>query len=235
MISVVVPSYNEEKNIVSCLESLNKQSIACKYYEIIVVDGQSRDKTLEIAKKYADKVIMQKSKGVGGARNDGAAVAMGDIIATTDADCCVSKEWLKEIKLQFDKNRDLIAIHGRDVPQSKRLKASSAFGTLDCIKFAGAKLGFHGMAGTNSAFKRKEFLDINGYRDIAYADDSEISIRLKRKGKIMYDRNMIVKVSTRRMEKYGYINTLGLCGIGYFQNRFNLPLFNKKIEKEVYE
>ena len=235
MISVVVPTYNEEKNIVKCLKFLNNQSIPRKDYEIIVVDGHSNDKTVQLAKKYAEKVIMQKSKGVGGARNDGAAIAKGDIIATTDADCCVSKEWLKEIKLQFDKNRDLIAIHGRDVPQSKRLKASTAFSILDSTKFAGARLGFHGMAGTNSAFKRKEFIDINGYRDIAYADDSEISIRLKCKGKIMYDRNMIVKVSTRRMEKYGYLNTFGLCGVGYFQNRFNLPLFDKKVEKEVYE
>ncbi len=235
MISVVVPCYNEEKNIVSCLKSLNSQSVPRKDYEIIVVDGQSRDKTVLLAKKYADKVIMQKSKGIGGARNDGAAVAKGDVIATTDADCCVSKHWLEKIKQDFSKNQGLIAIYGRDIPSDKKLKSIIAFKLLDYFKFIGGLFGFHGMAGTNSAFRKKYFLEMDGYRDIPYADDSEISIRLKSLGKIKYKRDMIVSVSVRRFEKEGYINYFGLCGIGYFQNRFNLPLFNKKIEKEVYE
>ncbi|MCX6649741.1 MAG: glycosyltransferase, partial [Candidatus Bathyarchaeota archaeon] len=82
MITVVVPTYNEEKNIESCLNSLVKQSIPRESYEIIVVDGNSKDRTTEIAAKYADRVIQQVSHGVGGARNDGAIAATGDIIAT---------------------------------------------------------------------------------------------------------------------------------------------------------
>ena len=79
-ISVIIPTYNEEKNIIRTLYYLSRQTLPRKNYEIIIVDGGSKDRTVEIALKYADKVIKQKSKGVGGARNDGAIIAKGEII-----------------------------------------------------------------------------------------------------------------------------------------------------------
>ncbi|MBI4896489.1 MAG: glycosyltransferase, partial [Candidatus Aenigmarchaeota archaeon] len=75
MISVVIPTYNEEKNIEQCLLNIAHQTIPRHAYEIIVVDGKSKDKTRQIAEKYADKIIIQTSQGVGGARNDGVATA----------------------------------------------------------------------------------------------------------------------------------------------------------------
>lgn len=63
-ISVVIPTYNEEDNISACLESLSKQTIPREEYELIVVDGGSADKTREFAEKYADRVFIQKSKGL---------------------------------------------------------------------------------------------------------------------------------------------------------------------------
>jgi len=68
MISVVIPTYNEEKNIERCLRALEEQTIPREDFEIIVVDGQSSDRTIEIAQRYADRVIQQVSEGVGGAR-----------------------------------------------------------------------------------------------------------------------------------------------------------------------
>ncbi|MCK4317870.1 glycosyltransferase, partial [Candidatus Bathyarchaeota archaeon] len=70
MISVVVPAFNEEKNIEKCLTSLHSQTIPREHIEIIVVDGDSQDRTRMIAETLADKVITQTSMGVGGARND---------------------------------------------------------------------------------------------------------------------------------------------------------------------
>jgi len=101
MISVVVPTYNEERNIEKCLKSLSEQTIPRESFEVIVVDGQSKDRTTEIAKKFAEKVIQQVSKGVGGARNDGVRIAEGNIIATTDADCEANNQWLETILEEF--------------------------------------------------------------------------------------------------------------------------------------
>ncbi|HPD51509.1 MAG TPA: glycosyltransferase family 2 protein, partial [Methanoculleus sp.] len=72
MISVVVPTYNEEQNIERCLRSLADQTVPRKNYEIIVVDGNSKDRTRDLAEPLADQVFIQTSKRVGGARNDGA-------------------------------------------------------------------------------------------------------------------------------------------------------------------
>ncbi|HRT12001.1 MAG TPA: glycosyltransferase family 2 protein, partial [Methanoculleus sp.] len=72
MISVVVPTYNEEQNIERCLRSLADQTVPRKNYEIIVVDGNSKDRTRDLAETLADQVFIQTSKRVGGARNDGA-------------------------------------------------------------------------------------------------------------------------------------------------------------------
>src|SRR5660398_279782 len=86
MISVIIPTYNEEANITACLQSLSNQTIRRDEYEIIVVDGNSKDSTCELARAYADEVMTQTSPKVGGARNDGVLRARFDIDATTDAD-----------------------------------------------------------------------------------------------------------------------------------------------------
>jgi glycosyltransferase involved in cell wall biosynthesis len=62
MISVIVPSFNEEANIATCLDSLSHQTVPRDQYEIIVVDGDSRDRTREIAEQYADLVFIQTSR-----------------------------------------------------------------------------------------------------------------------------------------------------------------------------
>jgi glycosyltransferase involved in cell wall biosynthesis len=111
MISVVVPTYNEEKNIEACLRSILNQTLPREKYEIIVVDGDSKDKTRDIASNFADIVIIQTSEGVGGARNDGIMLGSGKIIATTDADCEAYPGWLEVIEKSFE-DSNVVAVSG---------------------------------------------------------------------------------------------------------------------------
>ena len=79
VISVVIPTYNEEKDIGLCLSSLKEQSY--KNLEVIVVDDGSTDKTREIVKKFKKiKLIEGEHKGPGFSRNIGARHAKGDIL-----------------------------------------------------------------------------------------------------------------------------------------------------------
>ncbi|CAG0963376.1 partial Putative glycosyltransferase EpsH, partial [Methanosarcinales archaeon] len=121
MISVIVPTYNEEANITACLQSLCNQTISRDEYEIIVVDGNSKDCTCELAQVYADEVMTQTSKKVGGARNDGILRARGDIVATTDADCIIPPEWLEIIKNDFELH-DIVQLYGTVYPIEEGLK-----------------------------------------------------------------------------------------------------------------
>ncbi|MBI2076297.1 MAG: glycosyltransferase family 2 protein [Candidatus Aenigmarchaeota archaeon] len=87
LVSVVIPTLNEEKNIGTVVRDtadfLNKRRYD---YEIIIVDGYSADKTVEIAKKHGAKIIFD-DKGKGSALKKGMNHAKGSIVITMDADC----------------------------------------------------------------------------------------------------------------------------------------------------
>ncbi len=84
-VSVIIPAYNEEKYIKDCIETLKNQTV--KNIEIILIDDGSCDRTVEIAQTIGvDKIIKQKHKGAGVARNKGSVAAGGGILVFIDAD-----------------------------------------------------------------------------------------------------------------------------------------------------
>ena len=211
MISVVIPTYNEEKNIERCLRALEEQTVPREDFEIIVVDGQSTDGTVEIAERYADRVIQQVSEGVGGARNDGALVARGDVMVTTDADCIPHSEWLEVVREHFE-DEDVIAVTGFldpfDYEGLNRYEAyiyRQLFWLSNQMLTVLAIIGYYHLCGANSAFDRDTFLEIGGYQDLPYSDDIEIFKRLKPKGKMVLDNRMKVYSSIRRIKKMSLI------------------------------
>lgn len=88
-ISIIIPAYNAEKEIVRCIDSILNQTYNC--FEIIIIDDGSTDRTLEICKKYAEKdvrilVKSQENKGVSATRNLGLNLSRGKYICFVDAD-----------------------------------------------------------------------------------------------------------------------------------------------------
>jgi glycosyltransferase involved in cell wall biosynthesis len=100
--SVIIPTLNEGKYLRKTLECLRKQTF--DDFEIIVVDGDSKDNTRDVARKYVDKVFHLKKIGVPLARNYGAKKARGKILVHTDADCVIPQDWLEKIYDDFQKN-----------------------------------------------------------------------------------------------------------------------------------
>ncbi len=83
-ISVIIPTLNEEESIGHVLDKIPRDP---KYeWEILIVDGNSKDRTREIAKEKGAKVIIEKRKGYGRAYKTGFSKATGDIIVTLDGD-----------------------------------------------------------------------------------------------------------------------------------------------------
>ena len=97
--SIVIPTYNEESCLANCLEGVLNGSE--KPYEIIVADGMSTDRTVEIAEKYGAKVVLNSKKHAAGGRNAGIKASRGDVIVFIDADCVPDQDWLKEIQKAF--------------------------------------------------------------------------------------------------------------------------------------
>jgi glycosyltransferase involved in cell wall biosynthesis len=208
-ISVVIPTYNEEKNIKHCLESLRRQNFSDDDFEIIVVDGNSRDRTREIAEPLADHVIIQTSKKVGGARNDGFALARGDIVATTDADCIIPEDWLSVIHDSFSRHGDLVQLYGTVYPREEGVKHQISLGCANTF----SRIGYHTRTlyytlGCNTAFDRDAFHAAGMYRCIDAGDDLEIAQRMRKIGRVMLNPRMRVQFSMRRYEQFGTLKSL---------------------------
>ncbi|NPA75578.1 MAG: glycosyltransferase family 2 protein [Euryarchaeota archaeon] len=101
-ISVVIPTLNEEASIGHVLDRIPKDP---KYdWEIVVVDGNSKDRTREIAESKGARVIIEKRKGYGRAYKTGFAEATGDIIVTLDGDDTYPAEKIPELVDYLIKN-----------------------------------------------------------------------------------------------------------------------------------
>ena len=208
MISVIIPSFNEEENIAQCLVSLSHQTIDRTEYEIIVVDGGSTDKTCEIARKYADMVFIQTSKKVGGARNDGAQASKGEIIATTDADCILPSDWIEQVRNAFA-DPAVVQVYGPVYPIEDSIGNRFSLSLANTFSRIGYySRTFYYTLGCNTAFRRDAFIKAGMYRCIDAGDDLEIAMRMKDEGKIRFLGGLKVGFSMRRYQQYGTLKSL---------------------------
>jgi len=208
LISVVVPTYNEEQNIERCLQSLADQTVPRETYEIIVVDGNSKDRTRELAEPLADRVFVQTSKRVGGARNDGAMASAGDIIATTDADCILPRDWVERIAKNFEE-REIVQLYGTVYPIEGGFRNHLSLSGANAF----SRLGYHTRTiyftlGCNTAFDREAFVRAGMYRCIDAGDDLEIAQRMRKLGKVYLDPDLAVGFSMRRYQQFGTLKSI---------------------------
>lgn len=117
-ISVILPVRNEEKNIATCLESLDGMNYPKSKFEILLINDHSTDRTKAIAEQFAKlipnlKIIdnLSGSEGKKSAITLGIKSAEGKIIATTDGDCIVPEKWLLNIAEEFEKH-DAVFVAG---------------------------------------------------------------------------------------------------------------------------
>jgi glycosyltransferase involved in cell wall biosynthesis len=116
LISVVVPVYNEEKEISELLDSLMLLEWPRDRLEILCVDNNSTDRSLEILCSYPIVVLQETKPGPYAARNLAIGKAKGEFIALTDADCKVSSSWLLDLWQGFD-DAQVGAVAGAIVPR----------------------------------------------------------------------------------------------------------------------
>ncbi len=110
-LSVVVVCYNERNNIAACLDSVAGQEFSSGSFEVIVVDGDSSDGTLEIARARAlrhpcIRVVVEPRKGTAVARNTGVRESRAPFVAFIDADCVAAPRWLSSLAAVFREARE---------------------------------------------------------------------------------------------------------------------------------
>lgn len=226
-VSVIIPAFNEAKSIRICLKALKKQKFSYPY-EIIVVDNNSTDKTAQIVKTMKIKVLKEKNPGPGSARNAGAKIARGQILAFIDADSVAPPNWLNDIYNAFSSEPDLAALVG-----TYRFHSQSKYRFLPFLIFPLGEIlnklitGYFSFHGANFAIKRKVFTTVGGFdANFFSCEDAELAKRVSRIGKIGYLHELKVKTSDRRL-RYG-INHYLKYGLPIF---LSVSLLNKPSKK----
>jgi glycosyltransferase involved in cell wall biosynthesis len=209
-ISVIIPTLNEEKYIGKTLESLKNQIIGGD--EIIVVDSFSKDKTVEISRKFSSKVVYFPRCGIGPAKTFGAQKAKNEVIAFLDADGVPSNEWLDRVRDTF-RNNEIESIAGLGLYSSVSKKREIMYNIfarvifiLGIINYSLTKTPW--MPVNNCAIRKDVFLKYGGLHNIV-CEDYDFALRAKGI-KNVYDRGMRVLLSDRRFEKNGFLRTIGL-------------------------
>ena len=218
--SFIIPSLNEEKYIEKCLQSIKNQTIGI--HEIIVVDSHSKDKTVKIAKKYTKKIILEKRKGPGIARNTGAKFARGDILVFADSDVIFEKDFLEKIGKKFKKNIGGCIFQLAACDAENYTDYASYRYVNFIVKFL-MKIGVVMTAGSCFAFRRDVFRKAGGYNpEFMTNEDHDLAGRVNKIKRFRYFGDIKVFVSTRRVRRLGFWKSLKIyfkSTVVFFLNR----------------
>lgn len=208
ILSIIIPTYNEEKYLPILLKSIRKQKF--KNYEIIVADANSTDKTAEIAKKYNCKIVEGGMPAKG--RNNGAKIAKGKYLLFLDSDLQLTDNFLKDMIKEFEEEKVGIAIgQMKALSESYQLKLAHDFANM--FMKASENIKPHG-AGCYGIITKKEFHEkYNGFNEkLTFGEDSDYIHRIGKKEGFKVLRNAKVGVSTRRIEEDGLSTVLKQYG-----------------------
>jgi len=214
--SVVVPTYNEEKYIHKTLCALKNQSF--KDFEVIIKDGKSRDKTVKIAKKLADKVVSVPDSSAAEARNQGARYAQGEILVFLDADTLLPQETFERFNKLMN-NEHVVGASCRKIPQSQSLLDRLLYEFVNLSTFIPSKLGLGGAHGNCMLIRRRVFEQIGGFNPkIIVAEEQELVRRASKLGNYIFLLDFYVVENPRRLQKWGRLRLYMAWFTGMFKS-----------------
>ena len=114
-VSFVIPVYNSERTLFKCLESITNSNFPEEKREIILVDNNSTDEGLLVAKRFPVKIIKEPRQGRSYARNKGASVAQGEYLFFLDADAYIEDDYIDEVLEVLGKS-DVGGVQGKIIP-----------------------------------------------------------------------------------------------------------------------
>lgn len=201
MLSIIIPTLNEEKYLPILLSQIKKQTFSD--YEIIVADAGSRDKTVEIAKSFG--CIITKGGNPAKGRNQGAKIARGEILWFIDADTIlIPKDFLEKFLAEFEKRKLDLASFSLYLGEKKIDRL-----IFNVYYFFAKILEKVFPLAWNSIFVKKEVFDkIGGFDEsLAFAEDLDFVQRASKKFKYGYIKTEPVISSDRRLRKDGRFTT----------------------------
>lgn len=219
-VSIIVAARNEEKNILSCIDSLDKLIYTEGKLEIIIVDDASSDSTLKIISSFIhgklkfrvihleenDSAIL---KGKVRAMAEGIKIANGEIILTTDADCIVNPLWAKTIASYYVGNTGVV--NGFTSQTAK--DSFSGMQAIDFIYLLFIAAGTINLGkpvsciGNNMSFRKKAYVETGGFENLPFSVTEDFlllnSIHKLKRFKVIYPLNRDSLVISKPASSFG--------------------------------
>lgn len=234
LISIIIPTLREGPFLERTLKNFENLTLA---HEIIITDGGSTDETLDIARKYTDKVVVweeQRRQTFGEAKNSGAALAAGKFLVFIDADVIIPEpqKFFDEVLEVFGKNPKLIALTVPLQPyvENKSIVDRIFSAPLNWFYVISNNIFHSGnSSGEFQMVKTEAFRKIGGFGEhLAAGEDNELFRQLASHGRTMSYYKLCVRHSLRRPHKLGWFTTYYI----WIKNGFSVALRGKAAYKE---
>jgi glycosyltransferase involved in cell wall biosynthesis len=232
-VSFVVPAYNEEALLASCLAAIQAEiaRTQCRA-EVIVVNNGSTDGTRQIAASFPGVVIIDEpQRGLVPARRAGCLAARGKLIANIDADTILTEGWLSTALREFQRTANLAALSGPfihyDLPPSAQWVAAAFYrvGLVSCMVMRFVVRAGAMMQGGNFIVSRSALDAAGGFNPdfCFYGEDTELAVRMSRVGAVKFSFALPAFSSGRRFAAEGLFRV----GLRYATNHLWTILFGQ--------
>ena len=233
-VSVILLTKNSASTVQKSIESIFQQTRQPD--EVVVVDGDSGDDTLEIVKKYPVKLVTEPGLGFGYARNLGVKNASGDILFFLDSDCYAEPNWIENALRHFDGNPEIVGVTG----QTHLWNTDSPVARF--LAYVGGRVNmpsekrFVKIAPTmNLALRRKIIDEVGGFDEtLIRCEDTDLTYKISERHKILYDPNVNIwfrgspnlRAASRKCIRHfvGVGQLFAKHGLKSSFVRFNLPV-----------
>lgn len=245
-VSVVMTVKNVERTIGECLESLINLDYPNDRYEIVIVDGNSNDRTKEIITGFTNKYenpkisLYEKPGSIGTGRNEALRYAKGEFIAITDGDMVVNRAWLEELIEGFDQN--IAGVGGPnnnadDDPLTKCISSLDIQGPSNDIVYMfkenpyfrefTSKTDIYTTVCRNTCYRKPVLEEVGGFDEtLIGAEDPELNMKILKKGHFLRYNPKAVVYHHHRSTLKGFFRQQRLFAVGQaFVNKKHPEMF----------
>jgi glycosyltransferase involved in cell wall biosynthesis len=225
--SFIIPTLNEENTLDICLTSLMQQTM--DNFEAIVVDGGSKDRTVDIAEHYGFNVLEVEKKrphDVSSAKNEGVKYCNGDYVFFLDADMYVAPNCIEVLNKEFNDD-NVIGVALKVLPREGTNLESFMYEVNNRLALVGNFIKFYQLSYFSChCYDRDAFLKVGGFReDLLACEDLDLSLRISDLGEYRVTHDSILWTSPRRLREWSYkgyvLKYLKFLFDYYFRNRVN--------------
>lgn len=232
VVSIVIPTLNEEKFLPRLLSDLNKQK--SDHFEVIIVDGRSRDKTKKVVEAFLHHFPLQfitvEKRNVAFQKNYGATKAVGSHIVFLDADVRVGPTFISKLNKSFNRWHCLVYLF-TIYPVESFFQDKMFFSTFNFLVDLSQKTSKPLSIGM-MVFHRDYFHYLGGFNEKLFLGEDVDIIRRARKYGVITKvlKEVKIRVSMRRFKHEGYLKTLGKYLITTMRT-----IHSSGIEKRIFE